>query len=84
MITSTLAVAPAARANVVILRLRSPGMIEAHKRPLTTVKASISQMGNCGSSSRKSLKPMATNCLSSTATQKIGSEKNKNEMKVTV
>jgi len=35
-------------------------------------------------SARKSLNPMATNCLSITAIQKIGSEKNRNETNVDV
>ena len=84
MITRIETVAPTAITKVVILRFRAPGMIDAHRSPEAALSRAMSQTGSCGSSWRKSLKPMAMYCLSSTATQKIGREKNRNEMKVTV
>ena len=58
------------------------GSTSIQKRPNKGAATAINHHGMSGAA-RKSLKPMARYCLSSTATQKIGSEKNRNEMNVT-
>jgi len=76
------AVATAAMPNVSSFCSPFLGMIDIQINPEMTAIIGMIQYSIFGSA-RKSLKPMAMYCFRRTATQKIGSEKNRNEMKVT-
>jgi hypothetical protein len=67
---------------VMTRRLRSPPAMMRATRPRRAPMPAATGRGISGFL-RKLLNPMAPNSFSSTATQKIGREKNRNAMKVT-
>ncbi len=80
---STAAVMSVAEPKTMRRGFGSPPMMLIQTKPETSDRTTI-MTGGIDGFTRKSLKPMATYCLSSTATKKIGSEKKRNDAKVTV